>query len=86
MGLARKGARIIDVDGVRYRWVVGAKDEPDMAVVAEIADHQGQRMATVVGQGAVIAPGLVAQAIRAALERGWIPQQRGPQVTYWSHS
>ncbi|WP_280414264.1 hypothetical protein [Nocardia carnea] len=86
MGLARKGTRIIAVDGVRYRWAVAAKDEPEMAIVAEIADGQGQRMATIVGQGAVIAPGLVAHVIRTALGRGWLPHRRGTQVTYWSRS
>ncbi|MEV6279269.1 hypothetical protein [Nocardia sp. NPDC051832] len=73
---------MIDVDGVRYRWAVAAKLEPEMSIVAEIADGQGQRMVTVVGQETVVTPALVAQAIRAALKRGWTPRQRDTQVTY----
>ncbi|MET8649033.1 MULTISPECIES: hypothetical protein [Nocardia] len=81
MALARKGTRIIDVDGETYRWVV-APNDPDNAIVVESADQPGQRMVTWVEYGTVIAPGLVARAIRNALGKGWTPRERGVQLTY----
>lgn len=82
MTLARKGTRIIVVDGERFRWVVAPDDEPGLAIVVERADGHGQRMVTWAEHGTVIAPGLVARAVREALELGWTPHERGSQVTF----
>lgn len=82
MALARKGTRIIVIDGVRFRWVVAPDDEPGLAIVVERADGHGQRMATWVEHGTVITPGLVAGIIRKALEHGWTPRKSGEQVTF----
>ncbi|MGW5608861.1 hypothetical protein ACWEWI_22680 [Streptomyces sp. NPDC003753] len=81
MALAKKGTRLITVDGCRYRWVVAPDDEPGLAIVVEDADAPGQRMVTWVQHGTVITPRLVARAIRRALGSGWTPQQHGPQFT-----
>jgi len=73
MTLAKKGARLITVDGVRYRWVVAPNDEPGMAIVVERAEYPAQRMVTWVDHGAVITPRLVARVIQRALDQGWTP-------------
>ncbi|GLY82187.1 hypothetical protein Airi02_001190 [Actinoallomurus iriomotensis] len=80
--LARRRTRIIVVDGERYRWVVAPDDEPGLAIVVERADGPGRRMVTWVEHGTVVAPGLVAWAIREALGQGWTPRERGRQVTF----
>ncbi|MFF2555485.1 hypothetical protein ACFVUS_31075 [Nocardia sp. NPDC058058] len=82
MGLARKGTRILDVDGEIFRWVVAPDDEPGLGIVVEIAEGQGQRMVTWVDHGTVITPGVVAEIVRKALHNGWTPQQAGRQITY----
>ena len=82
MAIAKKGTRVIIVDGERYRWVVAPSDEAGLAIVVVGGDGDEQRMATWVEHGVVIAPGLVAAVIRQALlHHGWTPWQRGKQVT-----
>lgn len=70
------------MDGERFRWVVAPDDEPGLAVVVERADGHGRRMVTWVEHGTIIAPGLVAQIIRKALEHGWTPRETGEQLTF----
>lgn len=82
MALAGKGTRIIVVGGERFRWVVAPDGEPGLAVIVERAIGHGQRMATWVEHGTIITPGLVAQIIRDALERGWTPRELGKQITF----
>lgn len=81
MALARKGTRSLVVDGQRYRWTVSPDDEPGVAIVAEDHAAGGQRMVAWVEHGTPITPALVARAIRAARDRGWVPGGRGPDVT-----
>ncbi|WP_153461210.1 hypothetical protein [Streptomyces kaniharaensis] len=82
MAMAKKGTRVIVVDGERYRWVVAPNDEPGLAIVVLHADVDGQRMVTWVEHGVVVAPGLVAGAVRdALLHHGWTPRLRGRQLT-----
>ncbi|TQM29260.1 hypothetical protein [Nocardia bhagyanarayanae] len=82
MGIARRGTRILNLDGERYRWVVSPDDEPGLAIVVEIAEGHGQRMVTWVDHGTIITPRLVAMVIHRALHRGWTPNQRGTEVVY----
>lgn len=82
MALARRGTRVIVVDGERLRWVVAPDDEPGLAIVVERAEGQGQRMVTWVEHGTIITPRLVAQIIRDALEYGWTPRELGRQITF----
>jgi hypothetical protein len=82
MALARKGTRVIVVDGEHLRWVVAADDEPGLAVVVERAEGHGQRMVTWVEHGTVVTPGLVAQIVRDALDHGWTPREVGKQITF----
>lgn len=83
MSLARKGTRIITVDGRRYRWLVSAGHDPNLAIVAELAEGAAQRMVTWVHPRlSVITPSLVRRAIRHALDHGWRPGSRGGEVTY----
>ncbi|MGW6918350.1 hypothetical protein ACWGB8_31730 [Kitasatospora sp. NPDC054939] len=82
MALAKKGTRVVVVDGERYRWVVAPDDEPGLAIVVQHEEAGGQRMVTWVEHGVVVAPGLVAGAIRdALLHHGWTPRLRGGQLT-----
>ncbi|MFF3950764.1 hypothetical protein ACFYYN_39075 [Streptomyces sp. NPDC001902] len=82
MAIAKRGTRVIVVDGERYRWVVAPNDEPGLAIVVLHEENDGQRMATWVEHGVVIAPGLVAEVIRdALLHHGWTPRQRRKQLT-----
>ncbi len=83
MAIARKGTRIIAVDGRRYRWVVSPGDEPGLGIVVERADGTGRcRLVVWVEHGVVIAPGLVAAVIRAAArQHGWTPEGPGHELT-----
>ena len=89
MGLARRGARRITVDGVAYRWVV-SPDDGTMILVVERANGPGKRLEAVfayddihepdgpgvwriVGQRLSIRPGVVRAVILSALARGWQP-------------
>jgi hypothetical protein len=82
MGLAKKGTRLLMVEGVQYRWVVAPADEPGLGIVVEDADSPGQRMVAWVEHGQTISPWVVRQAILHALSRGWRPQSRGPDLTF----
>jgi len=87
--LAKKGTRLITVDGVVYRWVV-SPDDGYMVLVAEWADGPGQRLevflpyhdvyeaagsgaSRIVGQRRSISPGVVRAVMLSALGRGWKP-------------
>lgn len=82
MALARKGTRVMTVEGTRYRWVVAPNDEPGLGIVVEAADSPGQRMVTWVDHGTLISPWLVREAILHALAEGWQPQARGPERVF----
>jgi hypothetical protein len=88
MALAKKGSRLISIDGVTYRWVV-SPDSGYMVLVVETNDEPGQRLEAVFNyhyqqveldsrfiQGRAISPGIVWQVIVTALERGWQPSTR----------
>ncbi|MER6473074.1 hypothetical protein [Streptomyces collinus] len=82
MSIAKKGTRMIVVDGDSYRWVVAPNDEPGLAIVVVHGEADGQRMVTWAEHGVVIAPGLVAAVIRQALlHHCWTPRERGKQLT-----
>jgi hypothetical protein len=82
MGLAKKGSRLISIDGVTYRWVV-SPDSGYMVLVAELNDEPRQRLEAVFGYDnhpeelGPISPGVVRQVIVAAIHRGWKPSQSG---------
>lgn len=82
MGLAKKGTRVLTVEGVRYRWVVAPADEPGLAIVVEDADSPGQRMVAWVQHGQIVSPRVVREAILRALSQGWRPQTRGADLTF----
>lgn len=82
MSIAKKGTRMIVVDGDSYRWVVAPNDEPGLAIVVVHGEADGQRMVAWAEHGVVIASGLVAAVIRQALlHHGWTPRERGKQLT-----
>jgi hypothetical protein len=87
MALAKKGSRLISIDGVTYRWAVSS-DSGYMVLVVETNDEPGQRLEAVFDyhyqqveldsrfiQGRAISPGIVRQVIVIALERGWQPSK-----------
>jgi hypothetical protein len=45
VGLAKRGTRLLVVEGVTYRWVV-SPDDGYMVLVAELSDTPGQRLKT----------------------------------------
>ncbi|MGW1989211.1 hypothetical protein [Embleya sp. NPDC001921] len=83
MAIAKKGTRIIVVDGERYRWVVSA-DSGSIVLVVERAEEEGQRLSTNFEQSAVITPGVVAAVIEGAHRLGWAPEQRGTELRLWN--
>jgi hypothetical protein len=83
MSLAKKGSRVVDVDGRGYRWRVLTAHDPNFAIVVQLAEAPGQRMVTWVHPpAALITPELVRRAIRDALANGWTPDRRGPELTF----
>lgn len=82
MALAKKGSRLMTIEGARYRWVVAPNDEPGLGIVVEAADSPGQRMVTWVDHGTTISPWLVREAILHALAHGWQPRERGPERVF----
>ena len=93
MALAKKGTRLITIDGTGYRWVV-SPDDGYMVLVAELARQPGQRLEVffryhdvyetvgpgalrIVGQRRSIGPRVARTVILAALARGWQPTVRG---------
>ncbi|MFD0275441.1 hypothetical protein ACFVHB_16270 [Kitasatospora sp. NPDC127111] len=84
MALTRTGARLITVDGTRYRWRVrgGAACCPGCAagrydIAVEPADGPGSVLLAATSAFPVV-PSVVATAIRAALADGWQATRRGP--------
>ena len=78
--IARKGTRLIEVDGRRYRWTVAPDDEPGLGIVIEDAERPAQRTVVWVEHGTVVSPGVVRQAIALAKDTGWVPEQAGPPL------
>lgn len=82
MALAKKGTRTINVEGSTFRWTVAPNDEPGIAIVVELQESSAQRMATWVEHGNIISPSLVRHVILHALNDGWQPHQKGPEVVF----
>jgi hypothetical protein len=82
MSLAKKDTRRITVNSHEFRWRVAPNDEPGMAIVIESAKAPAQRVVTWVEHGNIISPCLVRRAILNALEHGWHPQDKGPELVF----
>jgi hypothetical protein len=82
MALAKRGTKLIVVDGEAYRWTVDPEDKPGLAILVERDEGSGQRMVTWVDHGTSVTPGLVAKVIRRGLDNGWTPRERAKQVTF----
>jgi hypothetical protein len=80
--LAKKGTRLIKIDGVEYRWVVQPDDEPGLGIVVELSENPGQRMMTWIDRGNIISPWLVRKAILYALKQGWHPEEKGTIIVF----
>ncbi|MDN3354703.1 hypothetical protein [Actinomadura sp. DC4] len=74
-------AGILVVDGTRFRWAA-VRGEELAAIAVERAAGRGRRIVAQVGHDTVIGPALVEQIIREALEHGWVPRERGREVTF----
>lgn len=84
MAIAKKGARLIRVNGVEYRWTVQPNDEPGLGIIVECAENPGQKILAWVNHGNIISPWLVRKAILHALGKGWQPKQRGKVLIFRS--
>lgn len=81
MGIAKRGARKIVVEGESYLWVVSPDDEPGLGIVIERDNSHGQRLAAWVEHGKTVTPALVRKVILHALARGWTPSERKREMT-----
>ncbi|NJM60516.1 MAG: hypothetical protein HC849_10445 [Oscillatoriales cyanobacterium RU_3_3] len=81
MALPKKGTRLIEVNDVKYRWVV-KPDDDGLRLVIGLAENAGQKMTIWVEHNNIISPGLVRKAILSALDRGWHPQQKGQEIIF----
>lgn len=80
MALAAKGTRIVTVDGRRYRWRVHTARDPNLAIVAELAEEPaGRLVAWVHPPTTIITAAVVRRAVRHALDHGWRPDRPGPE-------
>jgi hypothetical protein len=77
MTLPRKGRRSITVDGDVYHWVV--RFERSGHVVIQHSTGQGPCL--IVEPLDVMEPRHIADAVRFAIGKGWMPQ--GPQPNFW---
>ena len=82
MTLARKGSRTLIVNNEAFRWKLDANDEPGLGVVVEAAEAPGQRVVTWFPHGNTITPAVVRHCVIAALDDGWKPHERGPELRY----
>lgn len=94
MALPRKGTRAIEVDGVRYRWLVRRKPtygqaigESGLTVAIEraspgatlLVELDEHRPDAWLDPGAVsVTPRDVGAFVRVAIARGWDPASHGP--------
>ena len=82
MAIAKKGTRLITVDGVEYRWVVQPDEKYRLGIVVEWANNPGQRMVTWVDPDNIASAWLVKEAIHYALGQGWQPQHTGKELVF----
>jgi len=99
MGLPKKGSRLITVGGTAYRWVVSAhqghlrliverREDSGQRLVAWFHHHDcfvrdPARKWHRVAQLRNIGPALVRASIILALEKGWLPAQKGGLFNLW---
>lgn len=88
MGIPRKGSRRVDVDGKEFRYLVredgSAYDEENnphpesvLVTVQEDDDRPGRVLQWKWPYGASVMPEDIRGAVRLAMERGWVPSERG---------
>ena len=93
--LARKGSRLITIDGTQFRWTV-APDDGFIDIIAERAQEPGCRIevqADYVDRSPdslqptepphrIISPAIMSHIITCALDLGWNPQEKGQPVRF----
>lgn len=84
MGIPRKGSRRVTVDGKEYRYLVKEthipehRDQKELSVtVQEDGVRPGRVLQWRWPYGAAVLADDVKAAVRLALERGWVPSERG---------
>jgi len=86
MGLAKKGSRVIDVNGIDYRWAL-SPDSGYNVLIAQHAQANGAKLTVYITPDAnaltpagntqmPITPSIVAGLITQALELGWPSTER----------
>jgi hypothetical protein len=90
MTMPKRGSRLIEVDGARYRWAVSHRIDPRCAAdlrsghqyLTVLVEREGapgalaQASVRLADRGAVVGPAVVAELIRHAVENGWRPLER----------
>ena len=100
MALAKKGTRLIRVDGRTYRWAV-SRASGHVTLVVEVSTKPGQRLVVsipydpgkvtpvagteVLDEKNIAPPALVRRAIAAGLSRGWRPPDNLPPLRIEVH-
>ena len=92
MGIPRKGSRRLVVDGKEYRYLIRPdgqfveNDDPSigdrekeflLVTVQEDSDRPGRILQWRWPNGAAVMPDDIKSAVMLALERGWVPSERG---------
>lgn len=77
MSMAKKGTRLITVDGVRYRWT--CDPNRDELIHVQSVDPAGARLSVgVMDWLGTVLPSGIAHVIRTAIRKGWKPLKPGP--------
>lgn len=98
MAIRKKGSRLIEVDGQRYRWRIRPRPTYDqecfaceLTVSVEAAEEAGAVLVALLdgvrpdaafGRTVVVTPSSVALLIREALAAGWRPMTPGDQFLF----
>jgi len=82
VALGKKQSRLIEVDGIEYRWAFSI-DSGYATIVVQHGQGSGRRLETQTGvwhwgEERAVKPSAVAAVILFAKERGWNPLERGP--------
>lgn len=81
MSLPKKKSRRITVDNERYRWITNGNDY-GIDLYIEHFDEPSQRVHFFFSYGYLVTPFWVEVAVRHALNDGWRPKGKGPELSY----
>jgi hypothetical protein len=79
MTLPTKNRRTINVDGVKYHWVIGNRSD-HRCPKATVQQSSGVGAKLFIDPIEILQPSDIASAIRFALVHGWNPSASGPEI------